>query len=421
MPKARGLVVYRLSGMALAALMLTAFTVSVGYGVTLPLLPNTIERLLGAGATAVRVSRHTGLLAAIYLLTLVIFAPAWGRLSDRIGRPLVLLIGLAGFALTMSGFSFLNHLWAVYFERFFSGVFAGAITPVASALVGDAKSAENGQARRLMMVSLAGMAGFLLGPMVGILTTQIIADLSDPASPRSLGIPLRSTAFLAVVSFVLVWAAIGKQRTKAHEATSGGPDVFLPKRVRQALIIFTFVVASGVGVFEMDVALRGESGGGLSPYQIALMFTECSLIMILAQMVALTPGIRPNNTRWIVVPALTILAVGLGATPYARTFPAMLAIVAVVSASAGVLAPVFTYWISIGAGTERGSELGRQTAASSLGGAVGSLLGGFLAGAGPLSNAPFVVVAGSTALAGLLSAKLLRDLKARRSESLSPH
>ena len=33
----------------MAALMLAVFTVSVGYGVVLPLLPYLIERLLGAG------------------------------------------------------------------------------------------------------------------------------------------------------------------------------------------------------------------------------------------------------------------------------------------------------------------------------------------------------------------------------------
>ena len=36
----------------MAVLMLSVFTVSIGYGVVLPLLPYLIERLLGAGADA---------------------------------------------------------------------------------------------------------------------------------------------------------------------------------------------------------------------------------------------------------------------------------------------------------------------------------------------------------------------------------
>jgi MFS family permease len=69
----------------MAALMCAVFTVSVGFGVVLPLLPYLIERLLGAGAEAAQVSRHTGLLTAVYTLSLFLFAPMWGRLSDRRG------------------------------------------------------------------------------------------------------------------------------------------------------------------------------------------------------------------------------------------------------------------------------------------------------------------------------------------------
>ena len=47
---------------AMATLMLAVFTVSVGFGVVLPLLPYLIERLLGAGVETAQVSRHMGLL-----------------------------------------------------------------------------------------------------------------------------------------------------------------------------------------------------------------------------------------------------------------------------------------------------------------------------------------------------------------------
>ena len=78
----------------MAALMLSVFTVSIGYGVVLPLLPYLIERLLGAGADAGQVSRSIGLLTGLYTLSLFLFAPVWGRVSDRYGRRSILLIGL---------------------------------------------------------------------------------------------------------------------------------------------------------------------------------------------------------------------------------------------------------------------------------------------------------------------------------------
>ena len=62
----------------MAAFMLAVFTVSVGVGVVLPLLPYLIERLLGAGVAATQVSRHTNLLTAVRV------APIFGH--SRVGR-----------------------------------------------------------------------------------------------------------------------------------------------------------------------------------------------------------------------------------------------------------------------------------------------------------------------------------------------
>lgn len=58
----------------MVALMLAVFTVSVGLGIVLPLLPYLIERLLKGGVEATQVSRHTGLLTAVYTLLLFLFA-----------------------------------------------------------------------------------------------------------------------------------------------------------------------------------------------------------------------------------------------------------------------------------------------------------------------------------------------------------
>jgi hypothetical protein len=42
----------------MVVLMLSVFTVSMGYGVTLPLLPYLIERLLGTSGDAAQVSQR---------------------------------------------------------------------------------------------------------------------------------------------------------------------------------------------------------------------------------------------------------------------------------------------------------------------------------------------------------------------------
>ena len=146
----------------MSVLLLSVFTVSIGYGVVLPLLPYSIERLLGTCGDAAQVSRATGTLTGLYTLSMFLFAPTWGRMSDRHGRRGILLIGLIGFSATMLVSAFTDNLLAVYIERFLSGMFAAAVTPVALATIGDLAVTDEGRARRLTFVSLAGIGGFML-------------------------------------------------------------------------------------------------------------------------------------------------------------------------------------------------------------------------------------------------------------------
>jgi len=81
----------RLTTLPFFLLMAAVFTVYVGYGIVLPVLPFMLEDLLGDDARF-SVAWHTGMIAGIYMLALFVFAPLWGHVSDRIGqRPIILL------------------------------------------------------------------------------------------------------------------------------------------------------------------------------------------------------------------------------------------------------------------------------------------------------------------------------------------
>jgi len=111
---------------SIVALVLAVFTVSVGYGVVLPLLPDLVGRLLPVGAAQARVSWHTGMLTAAYSLALFLAAPVWGLLSDTYGRRRVLLTALVGFGVATAAFSLVDTVAWVYLQRFLSGLFAAA-------------------------------------------------------------------------------------------------------------------------------------------------------------------------------------------------------------------------------------------------------------------------------------------------------
>ncbi len=288
-----------------------------------------------------------------------------------------------------------------------SGLFAAAVTPVAAAAIGRLTTTEQGRARRLTFVSMAGIAGFLAGPVLGVFIARVagsFATLSEPGG--SLASPLAATsvfAFLAACG-VGLFVPPGNQFNQPQKTQN--ESIEQTKWLVPRLLMLSFIVSSGVGVFEVGLALRGKQDLGLTPYQIAAMFTECSLVMFVVQAIVFSPWFNPAMTRWLMAPTLTVLALGLYLVPRAGDFALMMFVIGAVAASAGILSPIITYWISAKAGSAQGWELGKQTAASSLGATVGSAAGGLLFNVTVPAGASFVLAALLAALGLLLSLKL---------------
>ena len=402
----------------MAVLMLSVFTVSMGFGIVLPALPFLLDARTGGDVA--QVSRDTGLLTGLYTFSLFLFAPAWGRLSDRHGRRGILLLGLLGFSVTSLAFAFFESLSAIYAERFLSGLFAAAVTPVALAAVADLAGDETARARGLTFVSIAGVGGFLLGPMMGVFIARSavfllpgLGNLGTLVIPLSVNAVIALLAALAVV-FFLPMKLNGRASTAPALSSAQNGSLVL------RLLALAFIVSAAVGVFEVGLALRGKQELGLTQYQIALMFTECSLVMLVVQAIVFSPLISPATTRWLIVPSFAILAVGLFLIPRASDFTLMLVATGAVAASAGILSPILTYWISSKAGAAQGAQLGQQTGAASLGAAIGATAGGILFDVAWLPNASFILVtvviligaALSIRLPGLLVSRYVTELGA---------
>ena len=101
-------------------------------------------------------------------------------------------------------------------------------------------------------------------------------------------------------------------------------------------------------------------------------------------------------------------------TGRASSFALMLVVIGAVAASAGILSPILTYWISSKAGKAQGAQLGMQTAASSLGVTVGSAAGGLLFNVPWIPNASFVLMTLLTVCGALLSLGLPHRLVSRK-------
>ena len=143
----------------IAVLFISLFLVMVGFGIILPVLPFLVTHHHGT-------STSLGLLMASYSVMQFIFAPIWGRISDRIGRRPVLLIGLSGYGITFLVFGLASQLWMLFAIRMLSGMVSSATLPTAMAYIADITSHENRAAGMGMMGAAMGL-GMIFGPTLG--------------------------------------------------------------------------------------------------------------------------------------------------------------------------------------------------------------------------------------------------------------
>lgn len=394
-----------LSWPALFALLLAMFAITVGYGIVLPILPFLIEQLAGTIDAAI-LSWHTGLLTGTYILAIFLFAPLWGKVSDRWGRRPVILLGLTGFGATVALFALAESLPLLYLGRFLDGLFAAGIAPVAYALVGDHAPSREWRARRFALINIAGTAGLFIGPLIGGIVLRALRQFF-PNTVEVSSTPFFATSALAFVAALTVWGLV--PRVAQRERGQSPKAETRRDRAVLRLWVIAFVVAAAIGAFEVGLALRGKQILGMDASRIGMMFAECSLVMFVVQALVFSPLIKPEITRWFVTPGLTILAIGLVMVPFMSTYITMTIAVALVAASAGILSPIVTYWVSLGAGETQGADLGRMTAAASLGQALGSAGGGLLFDVSIVPGAAFTVTA-AVVLAGLAASLRLPKL-----------
>lgn len=393
---------------ALASLLLPMFSIALGYGVILPILPSLVERLAGT-SDAATLSQHTGLLTGVYMLAIFLFAPMWGKVSDRYGRRLTILLGLGGFAIVTAGSALIDSLPGLYFGRFFAGLFSSAVAPASYALVGDHAPSREWRAHRYTLLNIAGTAGFFVGPLLGATAFSFAQAMFMGRGEMSLSAPSLATSALAITAGLGVWCLLPKVASAGKNAGAQvQPQYSWAVIVR--LLGISFTTALAVGTFEVGLALRGKEVLEMDAYSIGMMFAECSLIMFIAQAVVFSPLVKPDSTRWLIAPALIALAGGLIAVPLTTSYVPMTIAVAVVAAAAGVLSPIAVYWISVTAGEKQGTKLGFQTAAASLGQTVGSALGGLLFSQTVIPNASFMLAATAVVVSLVTSLRLARQL-----------
>jgi len=241
-------------------IFLTVFIDLIGFGIVLPLLPSY--------AAAFRVSDTAiGFLVASFSLMQFLLAHWWGRLSDRIGRRPVLLVGLAGSAVSYLVFALAGSFWLLLVSRMVAGAM-GATVNVAQAYLADVTAPE----RRASAMGLLGAAfglGFVVGPALG----GISSHWGD-AGPGLIA------SGLTGINLLLAWRWLPESRPGGAPAAVAVPvhwSRFLAPFAAVGLSTIAFTVLYVVFPLQVERAL------GLDRHQSAYLFVLIGLVSAVVQ------------------------------------------------------------------------------------------------------------------------------------------
>ena len=194
----------------LAWLAGSVFIVSAGYGALLPVLPGWLA-LMMPGASASEVGRHVGFLSGAYAAGVLLGAPLWGIVSDRVGRGRILLIGLVGYvaSVLLLLIPAMAGLWGIYALRGTTGFFVAAVVPVVAALVAQHTPPDK-RARRFAWLGAMSLLGFLFGPALSAVANEVVPWLTDRAvtSALSARVVLVLSALLGALMMVGLAASL---------------------------------------------------------------------------------------------------------------------------------------------------------------------------------------------------------------------
>ena len=351
--------------MALGLMFLTVFIDLIGFGIIIPLMPQYAEQFGATGFTA-------AWLMASYSLMQFIFAPMWGRLSDKIGRKPVLMISLTASAIGYLIWGFSGSFIMLLISRTVAG-FGNANLAVAQAYITDV-TPEEYRAQGMGVIGAAFGLGFVLGPAIAGLACMW------GIHPNTLGFIAAAFSIIDLV-FTAIWLPEPKER-KNNGRFSIGPDFYfrtlLDKKFSLSLLIM-FVSTFAFAMMELTLVLLTNQYYGFSMAQNGGLFAGLGIVMVLIQ----GGLIRRLSKKYPDAPLISVgtalIAVGLFLAPITHIFGVLCVALLLLATGSGINNPSSSSLLSkLSPEEETGGVLGIAQSMSTLGRILGPIAGGLL-------------------------------------------
>ncbi len=354
----------------LLTIFLIIFIDLLGFGLIIPIVPFYLQDFIDDPR---RIGETIALLITAAAAMQFIFNPIWGRLSDRTGRRPILLLSMAGMAISHLFFALAPNVPLLFLSRIMTGMFAATV-PTAMAYISDVTSEEE-RAKGMGLVGAAFGLGFILGPAAG----GLLADVGG------FRLPLFGASALSLVALILAFFTLHETVDTSNPAQRDYRRFNVANLLRAfkhptlgILFLIFFIVNLAFSNLETVFALYIDKVFNYTTKEAGYFFAMIGVISATVQGVFIGRFSKKFGEKRLITGSLLILGVSFILLPLWNVVALFTIFMAFIAFSLGLHNPSVTSLISKNATKdEQGGVLGINQSFSSLGRIIGPLWAGF--------------------------------------------
>ncbi|WP_277678405.1 MFS transporter [Gracilibacillus dipsosauri] len=348
----------------LAILFAVMFLVMVGFGIIIPVLPFYAEEL---GASPLEL----GLLMSVYSLMQFLFSPMWGRISDRIGRKPVLLLGISGLALSFFLMAFASHLWMLFAARIIGGFLSAANMPTVMAYVADITTEEN-RSKGMGIIGASVGLGFIFGPAIGGIFSE-----------NNLSTPFLLAGGSSLITLILVMLVLKESLDKDQAVEQQRKRPSFLKAIKDPtapLFVLQWFVSISLAGLEATFAYFADDKAGLGTTELGYIFMIMGLAGAVVQGGLVGKMTKKFGEGNVIQIGIIVSTIGFATILLVNSFLTAAIFLTIFGIGNGLIRPAVSSLLTKKAKSGYGQVTGMLSSFDSLGRIIGPSLGGMLYG-----------------------------------------
>ena len=343
-------------------LFLMMFLVMVGFGIIIPVLPFLAEKVGGSPT-------ELGWLMAVYSLMQLFFAPMWGRISDRIGRKPVMVIGIAGLAISFFIMAMADSLWVLFVARIIGGILSSANMPTAMAYVADITTPEE-RGKGMGIIGAATGLGFIFGPAIGGIFSK-----------ASLTFPFYIAGVVAVLTLVFVIFQLKESLTAEKRALHSEHKESMWQAFEGLLtvmFILQLIITLSMAGLEATFAYFAAKRADIDTVQLGYIFMIMGFGSAIVQGGLVGPMTKKFGEGAVIRMGILVSAIGFVLILFSHNFWTSAVFLTIFGLGNGVIRPAISALLTKKSATGHGSVTGLLSSFDSFGRIAGPPIGGWL-------------------------------------------